>query len=156
MKSKNIVKLLSLAMVGGLVFAACKKDKNEEVVPAQIKALTQKGWKVKDITVPQAGDGSKDSSILKACAADDSLAFSLTGSYQFSDGTTKCDSTILFYSKGNWSYDLAKDSILLGATTPAKRLSWKVLKLNDTMLQVKYIDSLVPPKKITKTISFKH
>lgn len=155
MNKKNIIKLLAIAFTSAGLLQACKKnDDPAPVVPDKVKKLLF-NWKITNISIPKASQPEADSSILKACAGDDIIKFSTTG-FDFQDGTSKCDSTTFYYSKGNWGYDLAKDSIQLLATNPAKYLSWKVITLNDSVLQVKYTDSLNPAKKVLKTVSFKH
>ena len=153
MNRKNIFVLLAIAISGSIILQSCKKDPDPTPVPDKVQKL-MKDWKITNITTPKVGQAGTDSSILKPCMADDVIKFTSTG-FDFQDGTTKCDSTIFYYSKGSWAYNLAADSIQLGATTPAKYLSWKVITLNDSIMQVKYTDSINPAKKISKTISFK-
>lgn len=154
MNKNNIIRLFAVALISGIVLVSCKKDDNPTPVPDKVKKLMF-NWKITDITTPKVGQPDTDSSILKTCMADDLIKFSGTG-FDFEDGTTKCDSTVFYYSKGNWAYNLVTDSIQLGATTPAKYLSWKVITLNDSIMRVRYTDSLNPANKISKTISFKH
>lgn len=148
---------LALACIGGVSLVACSKDDDNAVVPpTKAQLLMQKSWKIKDITVPKPSDVTKDSSVLKTCAADDLLSFGAT-TYNFSDSTIKCDSALFFYSKGTWQYVQTKDSINLTSTTPAGKFkAWKVVTLNDTLLKVNYTDSTVLSNKVLKTISFKH
>ncbi|MBN9299704.1 MAG: hypothetical protein J0I41_22065 [Filimonas sp.] len=152
---KKIVGFLTLAVAGSILFVACNKDKDETPLPAAIVKLTKGSWKINSITRPKITDPTQDSVISKPCTSDDSIAFAVQGTYVFSDGNTKCDSTIFPYSKGAWQYDLTKDSIRLGATNPSKYYSWKVLTLNDSVLKVNYIDSTVVTNKVTKTVLFK-
>ncbi|CAN5438436.1 hypothetical protein BH11BAC3_BH11BAC3_21590 [soil metagenome] len=154
MIKKNIVPLLVAAVIGGITLQSCKKDDKPAPVPDKVVKLMH-DWKITNITTPKTGQPEVDSSIVKTCSTDDIIKFSQTG-FDFQDGATKCDSTVFPYSKGSWSYNLATDSIQLNATTPAKYMSWKVTTLNDSIMQVKYIDSLNPLKKLSKTISFKH
>lgn len=154
MIKKNIFLLFTAAIVGGVILQSCKKDDKPTPVPDKVVKLLH-DWKITDITTPKAAQADVDSSVVKTCSTDDIIKFSKTG-FDFQDGATKCDSTIFPYSKGNWSYNLVTDSIQLNATTPAKYMSWKVIKLNDSIMQVRYTDSLNPLKKLLKTISFKH
>jgi hypothetical protein len=152
MIKNNILKLIAVTLTASAIMVACKKDDN----PAPNKANKLLfNWKITNITTPKASQPETDSTLYKACMSDDVIKFTSTG-FDFQDGTTKCDSTIFNYSKGNWGYKIASDSIQLDATTPAKYTSWKVITLNDSILKVRYIDSANPAKKITKTISFKH
>ena len=154
MNTKNILKFFAIALVSGALLQACDKDDNPVPVPDKVTKLMH-SWKITNITTPKVGQPDTDSSLLKTCMSDDIIQFNSSG-FDFQDGAVKCDSTIFYYSRGSWAYNLAADSIQLGATTPAKYLSWKVITLNDSIMQVRYTDSLDPAKKIQKTISFKH
>ena len=153
MIKNNISKFTALFISAAVILTACKKD--DDNGSDKVNKLFF-SWKITNITTPKAGQPTVDSSIYKACMADDIIQFSNTG-FDFKDGATTCDSTIFKYSKGTWAYKIASDSIQLAATQPvAKYTSWKVLTLNDSVLQVKYTDSTNPASKISKTISFKH
>jgi hypothetical protein len=154
MNRKNIFKAFAMVAIGTVLLQACNKDDNPIPVPDKVKKLMF-DWKITAITTPKVGQAEVDSNLLKTCTTDDVIRFNNTG-FDFQDGANKCDSTIFYYSKGNWAYNLASDSIQLGATTPAKYLSWKVLTLNDSIMKIRYTDSLNPAKKISKTITFKH
>jgi hypothetical protein len=151
--NNKIFQFLVIALVGGFLMQSCKDDDDIPVNEKVRKASFN--WKITSITTPKAGQPDTDSSLLKTCMSDDLIKFNSTG-FVFDDGTAKCDSTVFYYSKGSWAYKLAEDSIQLNATTPSKYMSWKVLLLNDSIMKVRYIDSLNPAKKISKTISFKH
>ena len=153
MFKKQLLPFILLLISGGLVLQSCKKDDDPAPIPDKVKKVMH-DWKITSITTPKVGQ-TVDSVISKACMADDLAKFSNTG-FDFQDGVNKCDSSVFYYSKGSWSYNTATDSIQLGATTPAKYMSWKVITLNDSIMQVKFMDSTNPAKKIQKTISFKH
>ena len=154
MKKQNLLKLIAIAVVGSTLLLACDKNDTPAPLPEPVQKLMF-DWKITDITTPKVTNPATDSSILKTCMSDDIIQFASTG-YDFQDGTTKCDSTIFPYSKGSWAYDISKDSIQLGNGTPQSYQSWKVLKLNDSVLQVRYVDSVHFEDNVTKTISFKH
>lgn len=151
---KNIFKILIVLFSANVLFTSCDKDDDIPPPPDKVTKLMH-DWKITAITVPKKTDANVDSSIIKDCSTDDLIKFNSTG-FDFQDGTTKCDTSIFYYSKGSWSYDLTSDSIKLSATNPAKYMSWKVLTLNDSILKVKYIDSSNVANKLTKTVSFKH
>jgi hypothetical protein len=153
MKKQTILKFLAAAVVSSNIFLSCKKDETVPVPNTVTRLLFD--WKITNITTPKKLSPNTDSSLLKTCMSDDIIKFSSTG-YDFQDGTARCDSSIFPYTKGAWGYKQATDSIQLGATDPGKYMSWKIVTINDSVLQVKYIDSLNPADKITKTISFKH
>lgn len=154
MKKMNILKLFTAVVCCAAVFVACKKDDPADPIPDKVKKLLF-DWKIKSITVPKVGQPTVDSSLTKACMNDDIIRFNLAG-FDFQDGANKCDSTIFRYAKGSWVFDLIADSLKLNATNPTKYVSWKVIAINDTLLKVKFIDSLNPAKKLNKTIEFKH
>ncbi|QEC66016.1 hypothetical protein FRZ67_01360 [Panacibacter ginsenosidivorans] len=154
MKKQNLLALAIISLSSILLLLACNTP-DPAPLPEKIQKLIQTNWKINEITVPKK-TGSGDSSILLSCMNDDLTLFGSNGVFELQDGTLKCDSTNFYYSKGYWGYDLNNDSVQLAVITPAsKYISWKVLTLNDSVLKVTYIDSLVPANKITKTISFK-
>ena len=154
MIKNSIANFIALTVVSAVVFTACKKD-DDNNVPDRAKKIMHT-WKITDITTPKVNQPATDSTIYKPCMADDLIKFSNTG-FDFEDGATKCDSSIFHYAKGSWGYNAA-DSIQLLSTVPTagKYTSWKIVTLNDSILQVKYTDSANPAKKMSKTISFKH
>ncbi|MFT3683033.1 MAG: hypothetical protein QM791_22425 [Ferruginibacter sp.] len=153
MKKRSIVKMLAAALCCSIVFLACKKD-DPDTTPVKVKMLLF-DWKIDSISVPKAAQPTVDSTLKKTCMSDDVIRFSKSG-FDFQDAASKCDSSIFFYAKGGWAYDLTKDSIKLNATNPSKYLSWKVVTLNDSLLKVRFTDSFNPAKKLVKTIVFKH
>ncbi|RYZ99602.1 MAG: hypothetical protein EOP47_16335 [Sphingobacteriaceae bacterium] len=154
MIQNNITKFIAMLVTGGALLAACKKD--GDPLGDKISKIKQ-SWKITAISTPKAGQPNVDSSLLKACTTDDIIQFTNTG-FDFKDGATVCDSTVFGYAKGVWAYKLTGDSIQLQTTapTPAKYIAWKVVTLNDSVMQVRYTDSTNPAKKILKTVSFKH
>ncbi|MBL0358575.1 MAG: hypothetical protein IPP72_17695 [Chitinophagaceae bacterium] len=153
MKHINIVKYVAVTVCSIALLAACKKDEADKT-PEKIKKMLY-NWKITGISVPKANQPEIDSSLFKPCMNDDIIKFNTAG-FDFQDGTTRCDSSIFYYIKGSWSFDLARDSVKLNATNPAKYVSWKVVTLNDSVLKVKFVDSLNPARKLNKSISFKH
>lgn len=152
MTKSNILKFIAVTLTASAMLVACKKDENP--IPDKASKLMF-SWKITNITTPKLAQPETDSTLYKACMSDDVIKFTNTG-FDFQDGATKCDSTIFNYAKGSWGYKIAADSIQLASTSPAKYTSWKVITLNDSILQVRYTDSVNPLKKINKTISFKH
>lgn len=154
MIKNNISKLIALFVTAGIVLTSC--DKDDDGTPDQVRRMMF-NWKITDITTPKVNQPATDSSLYKACMADDVIKFSNTG-FEFLDGANTCDTTIFPYAKGSWTYRLSGDSVQMASTQPApgRYSSWKVLTLNDTLLKVRYTDSTNPAKKIQKTISFKH
>lgn len=155
MQKKHLLKCLLITAAGTMAMMACNNT-DPVPLPEKLQKLIQTDWKINDITVPKKTAPGGDSSVLLPCSGDDLILFGANGIYDFQDGTNKCDSGIFNYSKGYWGYDLENDSVQLAVITPtAKYVSWKVLTLNDSVLKVTFIDSVVPANKIIKTISFK-
>jgi hypothetical protein len=149
MKNKN---LLSVGIVSVLFFAACKKLDNGPSLTPQQKALTNKIWKLKSLTVPKLSDPSQDSSILKSCSDSALMAFDIYSVYQIADPTKSCDSSIIPYSKGNWAMSSNNDTLLLFSK---RNLAWKIDMVNDTILKATFRDSISPEKNAVKKITFK-
>ena len=153
MKKHKLAYSCFLILLVSILSVACNNP-DPAPIPEKIQKLIKADWKIKNITVPK-NSSSGDSSILNTCTSDDLITFGSNGVFDFQDGTVKCDTTSFNYSKGYWGYDLNNDSIQLAVITPASRyVSWKVQTLNDSVLQVNYIDSLTPANKILKTILF--
>jgi hypothetical protein len=151
MTNKKLI--LSLAIAGLFAFAACEKtDSGSSLTPAQ-KALTGRIWQLQSLTVPQISDPSKDSSIIQPCADSALLAFDVYGRFQFADGSKNgCDSTAVPYDKGIWALSLDNDSLLLKGT---RTITWKLEKLNDTIITATFRDSISPTENWLKKITLK-
>jgi len=155
MKKQHLLKFLFIAVASSMTIMACNNP-DPQPLPEKLQKLIQNEWKINDITVPKKAAPGGDSSIRLTCTNDDLILFGINGVYDFQDGTVKCDSATFNYSKGYWGYDLDNDSVQMAVITPAQKyISWKVLTLNDSVLKVTYIDSVIPANKIIKTISFK-
>lgn len=152
MNKMTIVKSFLILLTASTILTSC--DKDDDVTPDPAARL-KFDWKIVDITTPKVNQPATDSSLLKACMSDDIVKFSNAG-FDFQDGAAKCDSTIFPYAKGSWQYDLSNDSLRLAPTSVGKYMSWKITKLNDSVLTVRYTDSTNPAKKIAKSIYFKH
>ena len=147
MKTKHY--LLALCAFSMIAFTACKKDKDKPELNAKEVLLTAHSWKLKTLTVPKKiGEG--DSSITKECSAKATFDFSKTKSFQVGDPDKNCDSTLVPYSKGNWSYALSTDSL---AFTGTKKMTWKVTSLTESELKAIFKDSLAPDKVYIKTLT---
>src|SRR4051812_34242798 len=134
MKKQMILKFLTVALLTSTVLFACKKDDTFVPMPEAVKKLMF-DWKITNITTSKKNEPNTDSALFKNCMNDDLVRFNTAG-FDFRDGASKCDSAVFNYAKGSWAYNTVTDSILLGATSPAKYMSWKVIKINDSVLQV--------------------
>lgn len=149
MKNKNLI--LSL-IVAGTFLAACKKTDNGPTLTPQERALTNRIWALKSLTVPKVSDPSEDSSITKSCSDSALMAFDVFGNYQIADPSKACDSTIVPYSKGNWAISSDGDSLAL---VGKRNFVWKIEMLNDTILKATFRDSISPEKNYLKKITLK-
>ena len=149
MKNRKII--LSL-IVAGTLFAACKKTDNGPTLTPQERALTNRIWSLKSLTVPKISNPSEDSSITKSCSDSALMAFDVFGNYQIADPSKACDSTIVPYSKGNWGISSDGDSLALIGT---RKFILKIEMLNDTILKATFRDSISPDKNVVKKITFK-
>lgn len=151
MKKKNLLTkmaVVTLALTVGL--AACHKDDdNGPIYTPKELVLTAGTWSFADATVSDSI--TQDSVVYTACAEDDSLAFSRGFTYDFSDGTTVCDSSLAPYGEGQWAFQSGEDTLLVQKGEDV--LKWDVVTLNDTVLQVQYVDSL-DGNAWTKKLSF--
>ena len=136
-------------------FASC--DKDDEPLNAKEKQISARGWRITDITRPKISDISRDSSIMKVCTSDDRLFFGSDGTnrfFQLQDNVSKCDSTVFFYDNGNWALNGAQDQLQLNGAKRTQK--WKILLLNDSIMKVRWRDSLSTSNNILKTISLKN
>jgi hypothetical protein len=137
----------------GLFAAACSKDDDNggpTATPNELR-LVAHAWNVTAATVDN--DNISDSSIYSDCMDDDSLSFGTDRKLQFSDGSEVCDSTLLPYGEGSWSFNTTEDTLWVkrGDST----LSWKVDNLTDSTLQISFNDiwkedTVVKQVKFTK------
>lgn len=134
------------------IMISCDKDDNDPTL--RETQLTQREWKITEITRKKITDPAADSSILKACTNDDRLVFTPGHGYQLKDNTTKCDTSIFAYGTGNWNFTNAENEIQLGGGARAQK--WKVLTMNDSILRVEWRDSLSTTNNVLKVISLKN
>ncbi len=149
---KTLNNLIPLATLGLLFFAACKKNDNEPILTPKEKILVNKTWKVDSLTIPKISDPTKDSSIAKECSEDALLDFDANKSFRFTDPSKTCDSTIVPYGNGTWTLGVSNDTLVLNG---AKKLAWKIIKLDNTRLEATFRDSISPDKIQMKTIILK-
>ena len=142
-----------------LVMSCTKSNNNVDPRIEMIKKyLSQKDWVIdKYIGGSLAGgllvDVSAPSSILEPCMVDDTLKITADNKFDFQEGTLVCSPKTLPYGKGQWTYDLKTDSLTLTINTPAKKMSWKITKLDDTIMEGTTTDL---SQKYRKDITFKH
>lgn len=148
MKTKQYLMALSaLAIIG---FSACKKEKNEPTLNEKEALITAHTWKVQSLTMPKKGSNVSDSSIVKECTLLATLDFKADRNYTVTDPQKNCDSTLLPYGKGTWSY--ANNVLTLKGK---QTLAWNISSLTESELKATYKDSIAPDKVYTKTITLK-
>lgn len=150
MNLKNIIKGSFVLGIASISLIACNKDDNDNL-PEKVKLLIDKDWKIKKASVI-ATDNSA-TSVYKDCMKDDVLKFNTTN-YNFSDGTTACDSTILPYFSSTYSINTATDSLFLKAKTTNHIHKMKILKLTADSLIVRWTDDVNSANKVVKELGF--
>ena len=155
---KPLKRILGLALLLAILFAACKKTVESPQLTGREKALignsgAGKIWKLYSLTVPKPGNASLDSSIMLPCADSALMAFDVYHAYQLANvSKTTCDSIAVPYSLGNWALSAGGDSLLLHGK---RNLIWKLEILNDSTLKAVFRDSISPDKNWLKTIILK-
>ena len=154
---KQVNKILALALLSALFFAACEKNDSGPVLTAKEKTLIGAGagkiWKLQSLTVPKSNDASVDSSITQPCADSTLMAFDMYRAYQLANGSkAACDSIAVPYSIGSWSLSAGGDSLLLHGK---RNFVWKIETLDATTLKATFRDSISPDKNWLKTITLK-
>ncbi len=107
----------------GLVFSACNKEDDEEANTPSKESMLTGTWKVTALTVDPAIDffGTPisdwyNSAFYPDCVKDNLFQFDSDKSYEFNEGSSKCDDADPFIIEtGTWEFNSDKTLIL---TTP--------------------------------------
>ncbi len=150
MNFKNIIKGSFVLAIASFSLIACSKDDNDNL-PQKVKLLINKDWKIKKVNVI-ATDNS-ETSVYKNCMTDDVLKFT-TANYNFSDGTTACDSTILPYFASTYTINTTTDSLFLKAKTTNHIQKMKITKLTADSLIVRWTDDANSSAVVVKELGF--
>ncbi|HMR91099.1 MAG TPA: hypothetical protein PKC69_02250 [Chitinophagaceae bacterium] len=147
------MKRIAAFIIVALLATACMK--NMEQGPSQREQqLYSRQWKLVEVSQKSQADPSADSSILKGCHADDVIRLSANGEFAILDNQSTCDSGILKYDAGIWLISLDQQKLLLSGQRGEKL--WNITTLNDSVLQVTWLDSISASDKTLKTILMKN
>jgi hypothetical protein len=141
---------LSILLVSGLFFVACKKSSSHPKTNTDF--LTQSSWKFDNAKV----NGNDVSIFLQACQTDNVLTFStnLTGSLD--EGATKCNSTDPQTNPFTWNF--ASNETVLHVSTvlfTGGSSDFIIVTLNDTQLVLQQTIT-VSGSPANAVVSFKH
>lgn len=170
---KTQVQLFVLAIMAlvGLALTGCLKSSDAPSYQLKPKEglLIVKPWKISQITIPQYGNSGPDSSILKGCHTQAEILFygpasNGVGTFAFNDKAGGCDSNAFHYGQGYWALNNTQDSLITQLVHPNGQGGYigdkvrimKILALDSTSLQVRFLDSMKENSNILKTITFIH
>ena len=148
MKTTN-PRLIAFSIILIAFFASCSKSN-----PISYKTilLTDKTWKFDFYGLDENNDGVIDVSenAMQSCEADDVFTFNINGTGLFSRGTATCDvgepATVNF----NWSFFNNETELAIFAAPE------KISKLDDTTLEVYYMDQNLQGESVKYIRRFKH
>ncbi|RFM28012.1 hypothetical protein [Deminuibacter soli] len=163
---KNKLPLLALAAtaLAAATITGCFKSNDSQ--PASLTKnqvfMVQKPWAIRSITIPKKNDSTQDSSIFQPCHSKAGIYFGQpvysdgSGAFAYLDSAKGCDSNAFHYGQGRWLFATAAEDSLATLNYSYGISVMKVLALNDSVLQVRFIDSMRNAPKILKTITFVH
>jgi hypothetical protein len=97
-KQRIMQKLLSLTLLLSLFLVSCEQETNIE------DYLIQGGvWKLSKQEFQDAGQSTWTTEPISACDADDTYTFNENGSFEFFQGSNKCDASTPTTQTGAWS-----------------------------------------------------
>lgn len=147
---KNIIKGSFVLAIASFSLISCSKDDNDNL-SQKVKLLIDKDWKIKKANVI-ATDNSA-TSVYKNCMTDDVLKFTASN-YNFSDGATACDSTILPYFASTYTINTTTDSLFLKAKKTNHIHKMKITKLTTDSLIVRWTDDVNSSAVVVKELGF--
>jgi virulence-associated protein VapD len=151
---KKGMMMLSLGLVGFIIFASCNKSNNGPSLTANEQHLSSRTWKLNGLTMPKVSNPLVDSSITSPGSDSTLAAFDAYHNFQIANFSKQTsDSISIPYDLGTWAFNNTQDSLYL----QGKKMSriWKIIQLNDTIVKATYKDSLSPSKVWIKTITLK-
>lgn len=127
-----------LALMSLLVFASCKKEKNE---PDKTQMLVSGSWKITAMTVEPAIDwfGTPVTNVylqLPPCVKDDLTIFKSNGIVNYDEGASKCDPNDPQTTTGTWTFNT--NQTILSITTNDGTESWDVSEMTDSRFEAEY------------------
>jgi hypothetical protein len=123
--------LLSLLAFLCLSFTACNDDDDEK--PDDRKLLTSKNWKITGLKVTQGATSFDFYAQDEPCNQDDVWKFADNGTYQYTEGATKCDPTSPdVYESGTWTLNNGT----LTTTESGNTTNYKVVEITANSLKL--------------------
>jgi Lipocalin-like domain len=96
--------LTATLLLGGILFTSCSKEDNDTPAPPTKSELLSKTWILTDLTFEEAGIKQSAFEFFPDCYRDNLLTYAKAGTYQATEGATKCisdDPEVV--EQGTWS-----------------------------------------------------
>ena len=138
---RKLLNLLTIVILVPALLAGCKKNKDEN---AKVKLLTERTW---HITQYQYREFSTDpwdvEDVTDPCELDDIFTFLTNGTYNYTEGPTKCDPLDPDQiDSGNWS--LQTNETILRITSGGDTVDFTIEQLDANTLMIMYYDASGP------------
>ncbi len=141
-------------LLATLSMTSCEKDKDK---PDNSEVLTGGPWKLTAFTSDPAFDwfGTPVTNLyaqFPACIKDDLTVFKTSGTVNFDEGPSKCETTDPQTTSGTWAF--STDEKVLSVTTDGETESWNIESLADKTFKANY-EITVEELTYTFTVTFK-
>ena len=150
MKTDIISRLSILGLFAAITFASCSKNDNS--LSQKIILLSDKGWKFEMYGLDENNNGVIDETenALQNCEVDDVFSFNVNGTGTLDHGATQCSQGEPVVTNFNWSFSNGETELaIFGAPE-------KISVLNDTILEVYYMDQNLQGQPVKYIRRFHH